>query len=232
MQLSSSLRQRFLNGRFEEFLDRAEDHLTYGLAAKLGHRRMNMSRANYRDLARSSYEAAKKLGRPGEALTIRIAEGRLLFGLGFLSDPRFAAATDILRDAAISPAERDAAFAGIIERTQPLWGRDQRKTHMSTIIATQDTRDTADRLRQLSGVFQPDYAQLCSDQQFDQFTQDVARRAQNAELPDTNAEFKFIALTLSYGPRFFNDPFQSDFNFDPSDTIAKTRMLARALNMD
>jgi|GEM_PF-4520735 len=229
MKLTSSLRSNFKAGRFEEFLDRAEDHLKYGLGAQLSHRNMNARGADYRKLAYTSFEITQRMKRPGEALAVRIAEGRLLFGVDFWTDQRFSAATQIITDTVCTPDERDLKFAELIDASIPFWGIEQRLHHLLAFEELRETNTTAMQIRSLAALFESRMIGfgLCDGPQFGAFMRDVTQLAQTTMPSLTDEQFRFVALSLCYGPRFFNDPFQSNLNFDPANTIQAKAVLSR-----
>lgn len=223
MQLNAEIRKSFQTGKFEEFLDRAEDHLREKLAPQLP-RLSNAPSQAWRSVIRDSYEITKTLNRPSEQLTIMIAKARIPMGYGVFTDYRFPnwsrAVTKLAKQTSIDvdPIE------DLITRSQPFWREDRletrRKGFQSLFYRFEQHRSVDELVTYLSAEKQT--LGLYDEKSIrDQFTANM-KNAKELNISGDLDLFRYMVLVDCYGPLFHRDPFYPELN-DPFGSKERTQ---------
>ena len=227
MRLTPKVRESFRVGKFEEFLDRAEDHLKARFLDPLPRTR-DVSSGQWRSVVRDSYRMAGDMGRPSEILTVMIAKARIAFGWGMFGDIRFQPLAEAITELAGARVLDSDPVEDLLTRTEEFWTDnrlDERAGVYAALCAEFRKTGNWDRLtmflaarEQTQGVYSDDAARA--------YLKESRDMAEALGLDAPHDQFRFAVLRDCYGAAFPDDPFHPEFMGCTKDQ----RTLAHALD--
>ena len=209
MRLTSDVRESFRVGKFEEFIDRAEDHLKRRFLGKLPGLEA-VPDDDWRDLVRSSFDAAKRLGKPSERLTVMIATARIPLGSGVFSDHRFYRLKAEVVSCSRRPGIGTDPVEAFLETAEPFWTQDRYASaagQFRDLLLRFEEDGSLTALRECLGAREQTGGHYAARDVAEQMRVNH-QRAESMGVSDPGDIFRFLVLADCYGNLFYDDPFR------------------------
>lgn len=226
MQLTAEVRESLNTGKFEEFVDRAEDYLKELYFDALP-RVQDASDEAWREIVRDSYRIAQQLNRPSERLTVVIAKARIPLGFGAFTEARFAHLSRAITAFSCNPGPSDDPVTPFLEQAESFWKEDRwlaGETQFHSLFKEFEASRNTDALVEYLSSEERSHGHYNIDDIRHQISINLKSAKKAGLVVDTDL-FRYMVLSDCYGSWFDRDPFYPSFKGAFASIDAKNKTL-------